>query len=140
VNHTSTLMKAIVAIGKARAACAQSFALWQQATIEFTCHDHSIIACSCHICGVFLHAHPVHGESHISTQRHQRLQHYHEFTQENNTFIRSPSFLSSLTFFCLTSIKRLLKALLEESDFSPLEISSNALWKSFIAKYAEALR
>ena len=34
---------------KSRAACAQSFALWQQATIEFTCHDHSIIACSRHI-------------------------------------------------------------------------------------------
>jgi len=30
-----------VAIGKARAAYAQSFALWQQATTEFTCHDHS---------------------------------------------------------------------------------------------------
>jgi len=26
---------------KSRAACVQSFALWQQATIEFTCHDHS---------------------------------------------------------------------------------------------------
>ena len=26
--------------------CAQSFALWQQATKEFTCPDHSIIACS----------------------------------------------------------------------------------------------
>jgi len=26
---------------KSRAANAQSFALWQQATIEFTCHDHS---------------------------------------------------------------------------------------------------
>ena len=26
---------------KSRAACAQSFALWQQATIEFTCHDDS---------------------------------------------------------------------------------------------------
>jgi len=34
---------------KSRAAYAQSFALWQQATIEFTCHDHSIIVCSCHI-------------------------------------------------------------------------------------------
>ena len=30
-----------VAIGKARAAYAQSFALWQQATTEFTCHDNS---------------------------------------------------------------------------------------------------
>jgi len=35
-----------VAIGKARVAYVQSFALWQQATIEFTCHDHSVIACS----------------------------------------------------------------------------------------------
>jgi len=26
---------------KSRAAYAQSFALWQQASIEFTCHDHS---------------------------------------------------------------------------------------------------
>jgi len=34
---------------KSRAAYAQSFALWQQATIEFTCHDHSIIACSRHM-------------------------------------------------------------------------------------------
>jgi len=38
-----------VAIGKARAACAQSFTLWQQATIEITYRDHSIIACSCHV-------------------------------------------------------------------------------------------
>ena len=34
---------------KSRAAYAQSFALWQQATIEFTRHDHSVIACSRHI-------------------------------------------------------------------------------------------
>ena len=34
---------------KSRAAYVQSFAPWQQATIEFTCHDHSIIACSRHI-------------------------------------------------------------------------------------------
>ena len=34
---------------KSRAAFAQSFALWQQATIEFTCRDHSIIAWSRHI-------------------------------------------------------------------------------------------
>ena len=52
---------------KSRAAYAQSFALWQQATIEFTCHDPSIIACSRHtycMYGVVLHAHPVRGESH----------------------------------------------------------------------------
>jgi len=33
---------------KSRAGCAQSFALWQQATIEITWQDHSIIACSRH--------------------------------------------------------------------------------------------
>jgi len=50
---------------KSRAACAQSFAPWQQATIEVTWRDHSIIACSRHIHnGVILHAHPVRGESH----------------------------------------------------------------------------
>ena len=51
---------------KARAACAQSFTLWQQATIDITYHDHSLIACSRHIyMGVVLHAHPVRAESHI---------------------------------------------------------------------------
>jgi len=50
---------------KSRAACAQSFAPWQQATIEITRRDHSFIACSRHIHnGVILHAHPVRGESH----------------------------------------------------------------------------
>jgi len=48
-----------------QAACAQSFAPWQQATIEITRRDQSIIACSRHIHnGVILHTHPVHGESH----------------------------------------------------------------------------
>jgi len=46
-----------VAIGKALAAHAQSFALWQQATIEFACHDHSTIAGSCHIYMVFFSTH-----------------------------------------------------------------------------------
>jgi len=47
-------------------ASAQSFTLWQQATTEITCHDHSIIACSRHIyLGVVLRAHPVRGELHI---------------------------------------------------------------------------
>ena len=50
---------------KSRATCAQSFAPWQQVTIEITRRDHSIIACSRHIHnGVILHAHPVRGESH----------------------------------------------------------------------------
>ena len=51
---------------KVQAASAQSFTLWRQATIEITCHDHSIIACSRHIyLGVVLRAHPGRGESHI---------------------------------------------------------------------------
>jgi len=82
--------KAVVAIGKARAACAQSFAPWQQATTEFTRRDHSprtlVVAfnrsqvnigrastprslCCClfapHIYIIVLRAHPVRGESHI---------------------------------------------------------------------------
>jgi len=52
-------------VRKSRAACAQSFAPWQQATIEITRRDHSIIACSRHTDnGVIRHAHPVRGESH----------------------------------------------------------------------------
>ena len=55
---------------KSRTACAQSFALWQQATIDITCHIHSIIACSRQVCtGAVLRAHPVRGESHIQRQR-----------------------------------------------------------------------
>ena len=51
---------------KARAACAKSFTLWQQATIEFTRRDHSIIAWSRHIhMGVVLCAHSVRGKPRI---------------------------------------------------------------------------
>ena len=75
---------------KSWGAYAQSFASWQQATIEFTCHDHSlrtlVVAFNrsqvnigsastprslfyClfapHMYGVVLHSHPVCGESHI---------------------------------------------------------------------------
>jgi len=51
---------------KARGASAQSFTLCQQATIEITCHDHSVIACSCHVyMDVVVRAHLVRGESHI---------------------------------------------------------------------------
>ena len=58
-----------VVIGKSRAACAQSFPLRQQATIEFTYYDHSDIACSRHIyMGVVLRARPVRGESHIQAR------------------------------------------------------------------------
>jgi len=50
---------------KVRAARAQGFTLWLQATLEMMHCNHSIIACSRHIYnGVILHAHPVRGESH----------------------------------------------------------------------------
>jgi len=50
---------------KCRAACAQSFAPWQQATIEIMLTMSLTIACSrCIYNGVILQAHPVRGESH----------------------------------------------------------------------------
>jgi len=57
---------------KSRAGSAQSFTLWQQATIEIMRRrDHSVIACSCHMCmGVVLRAHPVHGEPRIQRNTH----------------------------------------------------------------------
>ena len=42
---------------KARAACAQSLTLWQQATTEITQRDHSITACSRHLHMVLFFAH-----------------------------------------------------------------------------------
>jgi len=44
-------------IGKARAECAQSFALWQQATVQILRRGHSIIACSRHIYTLLFLAH-----------------------------------------------------------------------------------
>ena len=49
---------------KSRAACAQSFAPWQQATIEIMLAISLTIACSRYTYdGFILHAHPVRGES-----------------------------------------------------------------------------
>jgi len=51
---------------KARAGSAQSFTLWQQAAMEITRRDHSIVACQQQLyMGAILHAHHVHDESHI---------------------------------------------------------------------------
>jgi len=50
---------------KSRAICAQSFAPWQQTTIEIMLAISLSIACSRYIYnGVILHAHPFRGESH----------------------------------------------------------------------------
>ena len=84
---------------KTQAVFAQSFTLWQQATMDITCHDHSIIACSHHIytCGCYSSRTPVRGESHIQcnanrevatiliwfTWRHQpSIQNTHESTAQ----------------------------------------------------------
>ena len=48
-STTNCILKWCCCDRKSRAACAQSFAPWQQATIEITRRDHSIIACSRHI-------------------------------------------------------------------------------------------
>jgi len=49
---------------KSRAAYAQSFAPWQQATIEITRRDHYYCLFAPHTYIFFLRAHPVRGESH----------------------------------------------------------------------------
>jgi len=64
-HHISEVVLAnvCVAIGKRQVG---KDSHWQQATIEITCHDHSIRACSCHIyMGVVRHRQSVRGESHI---------------------------------------------------------------------------
>jgi len=56
------------AIWKARAASAQSFTPWRQATTEIMWHGHSIIACSHHLhIGAILRTSrtSIHGEFHI---------------------------------------------------------------------------
>ena len=86
---------------KSRAACAQSFAPWQQATIEIMIAISLTISCSRYIFnGVILHAYPVRGEWHnqrnttgevATTDYHiqmrlaktQRKQHL--FEKQNNT-------------------------------------------------------
>jgi len=50
---------------------------WQQATVEFTCHDHSIIACSRHVYILLLIAHIPFVVNHIiNAMSTERLQQY----------------------------------------------------------------
>ena len=95
---------------KSRAACAQSFASWQQETIEFTCHDHSVIACSRHIylC-VVLHAHPVRGESH---------------NQRNTTGEVATMSVAICWWFCI--IKKLMFANFNSQIFIKADILSSS--------------
>ena len=63
--HSKAGLKSMCCDRKSRAACAQSFAAWQQATTEIMFAISLTIACSRYIYnGVILHAHPVRGESH----------------------------------------------------------------------------
>jgi len=78
MTFTSWSQQHFAAIGKARAACAQSFTMWHQATIEFMrrnhSRDHSIIACSCHVQYIYCCSSRTSRSWWIthSTQRHQR--------------------------------------------------------------------
>jgi len=63
---------------KSRAAYAQSFAPWQQATIEITRRDHSIVACSRHIHIFLFFAHIPFVVNHtINATPPERLQQYY---------------------------------------------------------------
>ena len=71
---------------KARAVSAQSFTLWQQATIEITWHDQSVIACSRHIyMGVVLHTYPIMVNHTFNAMPTQRLQKHHLHFTMNRT-------------------------------------------------------
>jgi len=61
---------------KSRAACAQSFAPWQQATTEITRRDHFIIACSRHVHIFLFFAHiPFVVNQTINATSPEKLQH-----------------------------------------------------------------
>jgi len=71
---------------KSRAACAQSFAPWQQATIEITRRDHSFIACSRHIDIFLFFAHIPFVVNHtINTTPPERLQQHPLLFATNHT-------------------------------------------------------
>ena len=65
-------------------------------SLEVTCHDHSIIACSCHIyISVVLRVYPVHGESHTQCNANGEVEtsfphFYNEPHWSHNLFVKSP--------------------------------------------------
>jgi len=70
------LLSGVASVSVARGACAQSFTLRQQPTVEFTCHDHSIIVCSRHMYMVLFFAHAPFGVNHtFNATQAERLQH-----------------------------------------------------------------
>ena len=69
---------------EARAGSVQNFALWQQAPIEITCRDHSIIACSRHIYVVLFFTHIPFVVNHtFNATPMERLQQYQQLSYEN---------------------------------------------------------
>ena len=80
-NCTVTFYTLCCCDRKCRAACAQSFATWQQATIEITRRDQSIIACSRHIHIFLFFAHIPFVVNHtINATPPERLQQYVAWT------------------------------------------------------------
>ena len=75
---------------KSRATCTQSFAPWQQATIEIMLAISLTIACSRYIYkGVILHAHPVHGESYNQRNSTRGCNNIPSFLQQTTPIARS---------------------------------------------------
>jgi len=67
----------------------QIFALWQQATIEFTCRNHSIIACSWHINILLFFAHILFVVNHtINATPTERLENIPSFLQRTTPIAR----------------------------------------------------
>ena len=120
---------------KSRAAYAQSFALWQQATIEFTCHDHSIIACSRHLylwCCSFTHI-PFVVNHTINGTPPERLQQWHMSVRQcwlwsENSF----QFIAlCLTLTTTSATTELLRALLKTLIGSWADLSSSSGYGSY---------
>ena len=73
----------------ARAACAQTLAMWQQATIEITRRDHSICLFAPHIYIVVLRAHSVRGESHIQRNANGEVATVTLILENHNVFVNN---------------------------------------------------
>jgi len=77
MTYTSCSQHHFAVIEKVRGACVQSFTLWQQTTIEIMRHNHSTIACPCHIYVVLFFTHIPFVVNHtFNTTSAERLQQY----------------------------------------------------------------
>jgi len=87
---------------KGRAECTQSFTLWQQATIEITRHDHSVVTCSRQVYMVLFFAHiPFVVNRAFSATPTARLQQYHELMKRTlDSILTSSSNVVTITLTC----------------------------------------